>query len=90
MQEPASHRGKPGGVACFATQSGPRYDEGLIAFDRHALRIVLLCRDKGLDADVAELDRLAVTGETEVARGPFLAGMRAVRHVLGDLAEIGI
>src|SRR5262249_3399362 len=43
-----------------------------------------------LDADVTELYRVVVSGETEVARLTVLARMRAVGHELRDLRYVGI
>ena len=43
-----------------------------------------------LDRDVAELDGVTVSGEAEEAGGSVFAGVGAIGHVGGDLADIGV
>ena len=43
-----------------------------------------------LHPNIAERDRVVVAGEAEVAGRAVLAGVRAVAHELGHLAQVGV
>ena len=76
------------GDVVFIASEGAGVAPGANASGSHCSLAFLLLGQR-FDLDVAERDRIAVTCETEEARGEVFSRMGGVRHVLGDGGEVG-